>query len=143
MPTALDALLHAQRDDLRASLQHLRSSFQRVEKLPRTLEDLSDLQLETWEAFVSRFARATDLFLAKYLRTFVLVGDPAFRGSLRDFVNQAEKLGLVDDAAEWMAVRELRNTIAYEYSAGGLAGLFDDCLRCTPLVLAVEDRLEP
>lgn len=32
-----------------------------------------------------------------------------FSGSLRDFVNQAEKLGYIENAETWMGIRELRN----------------------------------
>ena len=60
---------------------------------------MNDVQLETWESFVSRFARVADIFLSKYLRAYVLREDPGFRGSMLDYINEGEKLGLLDDAA--------------------------------------------
>jgi hypothetical protein len=61
------------------------------------LKALSSEDLGSWEGFASRWARVSDIFLAKVVRSRVLMGDPAFRGELRDFVDQGEKIGRVDD----------------------------------------------
>jgi hypothetical protein len=88
------------------------------------VKSLSEDQLETWESFVARFSRVVDLFLTKYLKARVLVDDPAFDGSLRDFCNLGEKMQLLDSADEWIKLRELRNTAAHEYEEEDLAGFF-------------------
>ena len=83
---------------LKKALEHLRYSHNKVRRLPTDSSKLDEEQLETWESFSARFARVVDLFLTKYLRAVVLQDDPGFEGSLRDFVNQAEKIGLIGSA---------------------------------------------
>ena len=117
-------LLEQQYQQIQRALLHLKYSYDKVLNLSPDPKNLSTEDLETWEGFIARFARVSDIFLSKYLRTFVLKGDPAFRGSLRDFVDQAEKLGLLDDAEAWMAIRELRNLSAHEYTDEKLLPLF-------------------
>src|SRR5438093_9871949 len=108
-PVKYDELLREHARQLDKVLARLDSSARNVAGRPTRMSALSDEDLEAWESFLSRFARVSDLFLAKYLRTYVLREDPGFRGSMRDFINQAEKLGLIDDAEAWLAVRELRS----------------------------------
>jgi hypothetical protein len=77
-----------------------------VQTLPRAMDKLDQEQLEAWEGFTARFARVADSFLSKYLRTFVGEHEPGFRGSMRDYLNQAEKLGLIESAQLWAEIRE-------------------------------------
>ncbi|MFH1727494.1 MAG: hypothetical protein ABIA04_03655 [Pseudomonadota bacterium] len=101
---------------LSKALQHLEYSYNKVVKLPADVKNLDEESLETWESFSSRFTRVVDLFLTKYLKARVLVEDPGFDGTLRDYVNMGEKLELVEDADLWMELRELRNISAHEYT---------------------------
>jgi hypothetical protein len=73
--------------------------------------------------------------MAKYLRSIAEKDDPAFRGSLRDWVNYAEKKGLIKSANQWLAIRELRNKIAHEYAAKDLANIFKQVLENAQTVL--------
>lgn len=93
-------------------------------------------RLETWESFVARFSRVSDIFLSKYIRLKVLNEDPAFRGSFRDFLDMSEKIGLVTSASEWMQVRELRNKTAHEYTRDDLKVVFEQVLKMTPFLLS-------
>jgi uncharacterized protein YutE (UPF0331/DUF86 family) len=72
----------------------------------------------------TRFARASDLFLSKYIKAAVKKDDPAFDGSFRDYLNRAEKLGLIDSTDEWLEIRDLRNVAVHEYSEGDLEKVF-------------------
>ena len=90
---------------------------------------------------VSRFARTTDIFVAKYLGSFVLKGDPAFSGSLIDTINYAEKKGLIASARNWIEIRELRNKISHEYAAADLKILFDQVMLLTPEVLEIRKKI--
>ncbi len=101
---------------LEKALGHLEYSFKKIGKLPHKLSELDDEGLEVWESFSARFSRVADLFLTKYIRALVLQQDPGFQGSLRDFVDQGEKLGIIDDAEVWMEIRALRNITAHEYT---------------------------
>jgi hypothetical protein len=83
-----------------------------------------------------------DLFLTKYLRAVVLQDDPGFEGSLRDFVNQAEKIRLIGSAQRWMAIRELRNITAYEYAEEELSGYFERTRKLAGELLRIEKILD-
>jgi hypothetical protein len=128
---------------LQKSLKHLAYSFAKVQKLPTAVNDNDEEALETWESFSSRFARAADIFLTKYVRAVVLREDPGFQGSLRDFVNQGEKLGFVDDARAWMDIREFRNVAAHDYTEEELAAFFKSLLAQTPRILKLQGILGP
>lgn len=119
-----DKILEEQKQKLRKAINHLDYSYLKIEKLPTHLESLSEDQLADWEAYSARFSRVVELFLGRYLRSEILKGDPAFEGSLRDYVNKAEKLNLVENAETWMGLRELRNITAHEYSESDLEGYF-------------------
>jgi hypothetical protein len=112
----LDLHLANQQQKLSKALDHLSYSYKKVLVLPLKIADLDEESLETWESFAARFSRVSELFLTRYLRTLVLIDDPGFAGTLRDFLNQAEKLGWLDNANQWMEIRGLRNIIAHDYS---------------------------
>ena len=131
--TSHEELLKIQQGKLLKALAHLEYSYKKVQRLSEQLNELDEEGLETWESFAARFSRVAEIFLARYLRTAVLRHDPGFSGTLRDFVNQGEKLGLIDDADAWMSIRELRNLTAHEYSEKDLPlflkQLKDECPR--------------
>lgn len=103
--------------------------------------DSSNLEvLESWEAFTSRFARTTDIFLSKYIRLLVIEVDPGFRGEIRDYIDKAEKLNFISDGDTWMKIRELRNKISHEYSREDLNKTFQQVVTFTPFVLADLER---
>lgn len=114
--------IHARK--LKKAMKHLAYSYAKILKLPDDADLLDDEALETWESFAARFSRVVDIFLTRYLRTIVLINDPGFSGSLRDFVNQGEKLGIIDNADSWMSIRELRNISAHDYSEQDLNKFF-------------------
>lgn len=139
--TDFETLLREYRNQIIKTLEHLAYSYGKVQHLTASIDQLSSEDLETWEGFVSRFARASDIFLAKYLRTRVLQGDPAFRGSLRDFVDQAEKMGVIDNADEWMGIRELRNLSTHEYTTEGLSKHFENLRKLAPKILGLKAKI--
>lgn len=129
-------LEHAKR--LKKALAHLRYSHKKVRGLPADSSKLDEEQLETWESFSARFSRVVDLFLTKYMRSLVLKDDPGFEGTLRDFVNQGEKIGLIQSAERWMAIRELRNITAHEYTDEDLTEYFKKLRKSADEVLKIE-----
>jgi hypothetical protein len=136
-----DKLLSEYRLQILKGIEHLSYSLKKVTKLSTDLSKLSTQELESWEGFVARFARVSDIFLSKYVRTYVLKGDPAFRGTLRDFVNQAEKMELIEEAEQWMTIRELRNMTAHEYSEKELARDFEKMKTLAPLLISLKDKI--
>lgn len=131
-----DELLKLFEVEIRASLEYLEHSHKKIQSLSTELKDLNPETLETWESYVARFSRVTDIFLSKYIRTYILRLDPAFRAELRDFVDKAEKVGLISSADKWMVVRELRNKISHEYSRSDLKRTFEEVKEFTPFVMS-------
>jgi len=139
--TSSKSFLDNQKDKLLKALAHLDYSYKKIVDLPDHPDQLNEETLETWESFAARFCRVADIFLTKYVRAYVLVQDPGFTGSLRDFVNQAEKLGLVDQAEQWMGIRELRNISAHEYTDKDLAAFFKRLKKEAPFLLSIKNKL--
>jgi hypothetical protein len=134
-------LLADSKRKLHKALQHLDYSFKKIVKLPVDASQMDEESLETWESFSARFSRVADIFLTKFVRTFVLKSDPGFQGSLRDFVNQGEKLGVVDDADAWMGIRELRNLSAHDYTEEELSAFFQRLKDEAPRLLKLVSSL--
>lgn len=131
-----DALVQVTKLKLQKSCARLEQAYRKCQSLPLQ-PDMDDLTLEAFEGLTARFARTADLFLNRYLRVAILDQDPAFRGTFKDMLNQAEKQGLIQDVAVWMGIRELRNRIAYEYEEDGLSDLFAAVLAEAPRLLGV------
>ena len=68
-----------------SALGYLEYSHKKIQSLTSDPGLLDAETLETWESFVTRFARVTDIFVSKYMRARVSELDPAFRGELRDY----------------------------------------------------------
>lgn len=129
------------KESLLKAIDHLEYSYKKVLTLPTNPEKLDEETLETWESFSSRFARCIDLFTSKYVISYVKLDDPGFEGSLRDHVNQAEKLELIQSADAWMIARGLRNITAHEYKNSSLEVFFKDLLAFTPQIIALKDKV--
>ncbi len=134
-------LLSISRQKLLKALRHLEYSYNKIQKLPVDATQLDEESLETWESFSARFARVVDIFLTRYLRAYVLTNDPGFEGTLRDFVNQGEKLGVIEDARAWMSIRELRNITAHDYSENDLTQFFERLKKETPRLLTIKAKM--
>ena len=139
--TNYDKILADLKIELESSIDYLKYSFEKINKKSINSNSTSPEDLETYEALVSRFARTTDIFVAKYLRSFVLKDDPAFSGSLIDTINYAEKKGLIVSAKSWIEIRELRNKISHEYAAADLKIIFDQVMLLTPEVLEIRKKI--
>jgi hypothetical protein len=129
------------RASIEKSLNHLDYSFKKVQKIPLDRPNWSEEQLEVLESFASRFARSSDLIVSRFLRLKALQLDPAFRGSIIDLLNLAEKHQLVTSAKTWHRIRELRNVAAHEYEADDLIRLYQELVALTPTVLAIRSTL--
>lgn len=137
-----EELLKTQKSKLLKALVHLDYSYKKILRLPEQLDKMDEEVLETWESFCARFSRVADIFLTRYLRTAILQQDPGFTGTLRDFVNQGEKLNLIDDAEAWMGIRELRNLSAHEYSEKDISFFFDRLKKECPRLLKLKILLQ-
>jgi hypothetical protein len=143
MDTMIDLLPQKsiQQVKLKKALAHLEYSYKKVVSLPTDVTKLDEEMLETWESFAARFGRVCDIFLSRYLRTLILIEDPGFSGTLRDFLNVGEKIGLIKDAKDWLALRELRNIASHEYSEKDLSIFLEALRNNCPKLLAISNML--
>lgn len=126
--------------DILKAKKHLEYSYQKVLKISLSKE-LGEEELETLESFSSRFSRISDLYIAKYFRVLMLEKDPAFRGSVVDLLNQAEKYSWISSSEKWLRIRELRNLAAHEYAAIDYIKLYHELIQLTPLLLKIDLHL--
>ena len=138
MSTRNDFLKEQQAKLLKA-IAHLEYSYKKILQILPDTDQMNEEDLETWESFSARFCRVSDIFLTKYVRTFVLAQDPGFVGSFRDFLNQAEKLRLLDDIEPWMSIRELRNISAHDYTDKDLSLFFKRLQQEAPRLIALKN----
>lgn len=134
-------LLNSYSQKLKKSLTRLESALFKCQKIQLHI-DLDDEDMEAFESLTARFARSADMFLNRYVRAAVIAEDPAFRGTFKDFLNQAEKQKIIASVAAWMEVRELRNKIAHEYEENDLLKIFESVLIEAPKLLTIRSSLK-
>ena len=66
-----EKLLKEYRNQILKAIEHLSYSYAKVQALDSNPSHLTTQELESWEGFVARFARVSDIFLSKYVRSFV------------------------------------------------------------------------
>ena len=93
---------------------------------------------ESFDALTSKFARVSDIFTQKVLKSFVILtreDAPTFL----DRMNLCEKLGLVSSASDLIDIRDLRNMISREYLSENLIEVYQECLKLSDkLVTAIQ-----
>ena len=103
--------------------------------------DYSEDDLEKFESLTSRFSRASDLLVQKIFGLLDAL-ESEDRGSVIDRINRAEKRGIVQSAATFREMREVRNRIAHEYADENLSELFQKVLHFTPALIETLPSLE-
>ena len=104
---------------IRKEIHYLQLTDRRLFDVPFTREKAERLEKEVdlaerVDAFVSRFGRLQDTVGDKLLPNYLnAVGETT--GPVVDNLNRAEKLGLINSAEIWMALRDLRNQMVHEY----------------------------
>lgn len=119
----------------------LHFSCERVKGLSPLPTQISNETLIDFDALTSRFARLSDILLQKVFRAMdavELVDD----GSLLDRINRAEKRGIIENAALWREIRQLRNQIAHEYVLMDQHELFERTMQFSPELLRTMERIE-
>jgi len=100
-------------------LLHWQQTDQRLFGRPFSSEDLlihlEDIDFsERVDAFVACFGRLQDLLGDKLLLAWLRSMEEGV-GAVLENLDRAEKLGLIDGADDWLAVRKLRNLMVHEY----------------------------
>ena len=136
-----EVLLKETSRKLSKALDHLEYSYHKIQQLPDDLSSMDDEDMETWESFTSRFSRVSDIFIMQYLRTRIATEEPGYKGTTRDYLNKAEKLGLVSSARQWVSIRELRNVEAHEYNDTDLTEFYRRLKTVCPILLDIRKVL--
>lgn len=123
------------------SLNRLEYSYARVLKFPTNPENLTEEHYEAWDGFSTRFSRTADIFLSKYIKAAITEDDPGFDGKFHDYLNRAQKIGLIDNIDDWLDIRSLRNVIVHEYTDDDLEKIFQKMLKYTPLLTGLRKKL--
>lgn len=139
--TDYQKLLEKHKQSLLKSLKYLKQSYSKVQSLPVHFNEEDSEILEVWESFVARFARVSDIFVMKYLKTKIASENPAFRGSIRDLLNEAEKLNLIESAEQWLNIRDLRNKATHDYAESELEAQLEEVKELTPIILEIEKKI--
>lgn len=80
-------------------------------------------ELEPYDALVTRFERAVEVFL-KFFRTVEMFETAGAGSTVRDCLGLMCKLGLIDEVDQWMEMREVRNRIAHDYLSDKVQGIY-------------------
>ena len=139
-PDFARSLLHQALAELARARAHLDYSFEQVRALPDDLKDATAEQLESVEAFSSRFARTVDLLVNKALRSLDRV-ELLPQGTLLDVVHRAEKRGLIDRAEDLREMNDVRNVSAHDYAGAKAAEVITFCREQKPTLDAMCDRV--
>ena len=122
--------------ELAQARAHLDYSLRRVADVPDDLAEATADQLESVEAFTSRFARTVDLLVNKVLRCLDRV-ELLPQGTLLDVVNRAEKRGFIPRAADLREMKDVRNIIAHDYAGAKAAEILAYCREQKPALDAI------
>lgn len=120
---------------LEKSREILKHSFTSCQKI-KTKADYSLAELDAFEALCARFARSADLITQKILPSVFSVLQESPKTFL-DRINLAAKLELVSDVEQIKDIREIRNTIAHEYTLDDIAEHFSQVLQHTDYLLNI------
>jgi hypothetical protein len=130
----VQSVLRANREVLDQAVPSFRKSLEKCRSLnlaePRSFE-----VEESLDALTSKFARVSDIFTQKVLKSLVLLtreDAPTFV----DRMNLCEKLRIISSAADLIEIRDLRNQIAHEYLSDNLTEIYGDCLTLSEKLLA-------
>ncbi len=119
---------------LQKSIQTLRLSFNKCNKIGIKKEYTFE-ELESFDSLTSKFARTSDIFTQKALRSvFNLLRENS--STFIDMANKAEKLDLITNADDLIEIRDIRNEIAHEYIQEIIQELFKKVLDKTDVLFS-------
>lgn len=140
MKQDLVKLLASEMNLLDDAIKILNTSYKSCSRIG-VKENYTNNELEKFEAFTSRFARASDILIQKILRLIDEL-DMESTGTLRDRINRAEKKQIVQNADILIAIRSLRNDIAHEYLPEAVKDIFKTVLEYSPSLFEIYKRVK-
>ena len=130
----IQSVLKANLDLLDQALLSFGKSLEKCQSLDLTAHRSFEME-ESLDALTSKFARVSDIFTQKVLKSLVLLtreDAPTFV----DRMNLCEKLGIISSATDLIEIRDLRNQIAHEYLTENLTEIYGDCMVLSGKLLA-------
>jgi hypothetical protein len=127
--------------------RYLQQTDSRLFDIPITTERVAQLETESdlaerLDAFVGRFGRLQDTVGDKLLPALLsaLGESPA---SVIDNLDKAERLGLIQSADDWLAIRQLRNQMVHEYveDAALLVNALQRSHEFVPVLIEVAEQM--
>jgi len=133
----IKALLESNRQILGQAMPSFIRSIEKCHAFD--LETLISFEVEeSFDALTSKFARVSDIFTQKVLKSFLILlreDAPTFL----DRMNLCEKLGIIPSANDLIEIRDLRNLIAHEYLTENLLEVYKESLHLSvKLLQAIE-----
>ena len=111
---------------LMRSLDSLKLSVEKVSDIGQKKEYTFE-ELESFDSLTSKFARTSDIFLQKIIRTiWALLHETQM--PLIDVLNKAEKLSIIESSDQLIEIRDIRNQIAHEYLPEAIQELVTDVI---------------
>ena len=98
-------------------LQRASFSYEQLKRVKINI-DLFDEpeQIKTIDAFIFRFIKLQDFMGEKLFKSFLdSIGEYNEIMSLLDALDRMEKLGIIQNADDWMNYRKIRNKLTHEY----------------------------
>lgn len=103
---------------IRRLMRHLEYSRNRLAYPISSVDILDEAELESVSALVERFGKLQDLLGNVFREMLVLSGEDAT--DMNDVLSRLEKVGVLDSADDWRALRTLRNLGAHDYDVNDL-----------------------
>lgn len=122
-----------------SALEHLTFSYEKVLDL-RSKEKWTETELESLEAFTSRFARMVDLLVHRLLRSIdrYELQEP---GTLLDAANRAEAREFIP-SVDWLReLKDTRNRIAHDYAGEDFRNIVVYCIHVMPEFTTCLDKV--
>ncbi len=124
-------------ESINKAIRVLSRSLEKCTKIPvktnYTMEELDD-----FENLTSRFARTSDIYTQKIMKSIILL----LREDSKTFLDNAnlfEKLSMAD-TEELKLIRDLRNEISHEYRLDDISEIFESVLEYSVNLLRIIDK---
>ena len=101
-------------------------------------DQYNDTELDSFDSLNAKFARISDIYTQKILKTILLVLQEE-KFTLIDRANYAEKVGMVENAQDIVNIRNLRNTIAHDYCIVDISEITKDLLKYSEILIKIID----
>jgi len=125
----LIVLLHTEWSLLDASVATLLLSVEKCMSIG-IKSNYSFEEQESFDSLTSKFSRTSDLFTQKILRTTWMLLHESFVPFI-DLLHSAEKLGIIQNANQIIAIRDIRNQIAHEYIPEAICEIIPEVIEMT------------